>query len=58
VKIVDILPGAKIIGVEVEVPDMIWIWEAFRFLISPESSQKNYAINLAVEVRPIYWISD
>jgi len=31
------LPGAKIIGAKVEVPDMEWIWEVFRFLISPES---------------------
>lgn len=30
----DILPGAKIIGAEVEVPDMKWIWEVFEAVIS------------------------
>ena len=31
------LPGAKIINAEVEVPDMKWIREVFRFEINPES---------------------
>jgi hypothetical protein len=28
------LPGAKIIGAEVEVQDMKWIWELFGLVIS------------------------
>jgi hypothetical protein len=34
--IANILPGAKIIGAEVEVPDMEWIGEVFRVLISSQ----------------------
>ena len=30
----DYLPGAKIIGAEVEVPDMKWIWEVLGLVIS------------------------
>jgi hypothetical protein len=30
----DHLPGAKIIGAEVEIPDMIWIWEVLGVVIS------------------------
>ncbi len=31
------LPGVKIFGTEVEVPDMKWIWEVFRISISFQS---------------------
>jgi hypothetical protein len=30
----DHLPGTKIIGAEIEVPDMKWIWEVFGHVIS------------------------
>jgi hypothetical protein len=36
-RVASILPEAKVIGSRVEIPDMVWIWEVFRFLISPES---------------------
>jgi hypothetical protein len=39
IKILRQLPGAIIIRAEVEVPDMIWIWEVFRLAISFGSYQ-------------------